>query len=390
SVSAAAPEPAHRWRRGVHHIGPGAPVMAGLSRGAWWGWGDVGGRTSVRCMPATVPPLPRVSGVDARCALSTARAARLAADAAEVQVLRSVLAWALANPPLVAEDAAVEHVVAGAGARPTQVPLSAQGVPQVDRAAVAELGLALGCSTQAAQGLVADTLEIAYRLPGLWVRVEAGEVAVWRARRVAQATRALPNAAVGFVDRQVTPAAHRLGTAQLDRLVQTALARVDPTTAHRLAEERRETRRVDVDLDSTSLSGLTPVTGRIDLPDALDLEAALAHAAEQLAAWGSADSIDVRRARALGDLARAHLAWHGEQTPPMPIGTTTLAHRGEPTQPAGSSADSADAAGEGGPRWRVPPRRQVVLYVHLDRSALDPTNACDSGGLAVGRVENTG
>lgn len=74
----------------------------------------------------------------------------------------------------------------------------------------------------------------------------------------------------------------------------------------------------------------------------------------------------------------------------MPIGTTTLAHRGEPTQPAGSSADSADAAGEGGPRWRVPPRRQVVLYVHLDRSALDPTNACDSGGLAVGRVENTG
>src|SRR5690606_31904966 len=87
-------------------------------------------------------------------------------------------------PPLVAEDAAVEHVRTGAGARPTQVPLSAQGVPQVDRAAVAELGLALGCSTQAAQSLVADTLEIAYRLPGLWARVEAGEVAVWRAGRV--------------------------------------------------------------------------------------------------------------------------------------------------------------------------------------------------------------
>ena len=328
--------------------------------------------------------------MDARAELSAAREARRDADAAEVRVLRAALAWAVANPPMQAGDAAVERVAGPTGSRAVEVPLSAAGVPEVDRAAVAELGLALGCSTQAAQCLVGDVLELAHRLPLLWARVLDHEVVAWRARRVAQATRLLPVAGTAYVDRQVAPVAHRLGGAQLDRLVETALARFDPTTAHRLAEERRETRHVEIDLDSTTLSGLTPVTGRIDLPDALDLEAALAHAAEQLAAWGSADSIDVRRARALGDLARQHLAWHGEQTPPMPIGTTTLAHRGEPTQPAGSSADSADAAGEGGPRWRVPPRRQVVLYVHLDRSALDPTNACDSGGLAVGRVENTG
>lgn len=178
--------------------------------------------------------------------------------------------------------------------------------------------------------------------------------------------------------------------------------RHDPEAAHHLAEEWREARHLHIDVRDTSLSGLTPVTGRIDLPDALDLEAAVSHTAEQPAAWGSDDSVDVRRARALGDLARQHLAWYGEQTPPMGIGDTWMAHPGGtgaahrsapaaepacgPASGSVSSPDEADAPRTAaGPRWQVKPRRQVVLYVHLGESDLRGGRHTD-----VGRVESTG
>lgn len=185
-------------------------------------------------------------------------------------------------------------------------------------------------------------------------------------------------------------------------MVDAARVRHDPVAAHHLAEERREARHLHIDVRDTSLSGLTPVTGRIDLPDALDLEAAVSHTAEQPAAWGSDDSVDVRRARALGDLARQHLVWYGEQTPPMGIGDTWMAHPGGtgaahrsapaaepacgPASGSVSSPDEADAPRTAaGPRWQVKPRRQVVLYVHLGESDLRGGRHTD-----VGRVESTG
>src|SRR5690606_21865902 len=112
--------------------------------------------------------------------LASARAARERADAAEVQVLVDAVEWAVANPPVWGRDAAAYRVTEGPGGRTVREPLNADGVPEVDRAAVAELGLALGCSTQAAQALIADALELAYRLPTLWTRVVAGEVTTWR------------------------------------------------------------------------------------------------------------------------------------------------------------------------------------------------------------------
>src|SRR5690606_4698915 len=119
------------------------------STGTERGVASVSGRTYVRCM--TTAAAPPASAMDARAELSAAREARRDTDAAEVRVLRAALAWAVANPPMQAGDAAVERVAGPTGSRAVEVPLSAAGVPEVDRAAVAELGLALGCSTQAAQ-----------------------------------------------------------------------------------------------------------------------------------------------------------------------------------------------------------------------------------------------
>lgn len=241
---------------------------------------------STTALPS-IDSAPGVRGAGA--VLGSAREARLRADAAEVQVLVDAVEWAVLNPPLFGREAAAWYAQSSEGTRPDRAELPAQGVPDVDRAAVAELGAALGVSTQSAQALVGDALELAYRLPTLWTRVVAGEVKPWRARRVAQATRRLSGLAAGFVDRAVAPVAQQLSGLQLDGLIETAMARHDKDRAERLAAERAEQRGFDILLNQTSLAGLTPVTGLLDLPDALDLEAAVSHGATQLATWGSGE-----------------------------------------------------------------------------------------------------
>ncbi|WP_156226175.1 DUF222 domain-containing protein, partial [Pseudactinotalea suaedae] len=215
--------------------------------------------------------------------LGQVREARRTADAAEVQILIGAVDWAVANPPLFGREAARWYAPARQGGAAEVVELSAEGVPDVDRAAVAELGLALGVSTQAAQRLLGDALELAFRLPTLWARVLAGEVKPWRARRIAQATGGLSRLAAGFVDREIAAAADRVSGHQLEGLIATAMARHDSELAEQVAAERAEQRGVQIRLDQTGLAGLTEVSGWVDLPDALDLEAALSHSAQQLA-----------------------------------------------------------------------------------------------------------
>jgi hypothetical protein len=72
-----------------------------------------------------------------------------------------------------------------------------------------------------------------------------------------------------------------------------------------------------------------------DLTDALDFDAALSAEAEQLALGGSTESVDVRRAMAVGEIARQQLA--------------------------------RDLRAAGGGAGKP---RQVVLYVHLSEAAL--------------------
>ncbi len=314
---------------------------------------------------------------DPAAVLASAREARARAEAAEVQVLVDAVDWVVANPPLLGRDAASWYSPTSAGAAPERHDLTAEGVPDVDRAAVAELGLALRTSTQAATALVADALELAYRLPALWTRVVAGEVAPWRARRVAQATRPLSRLAAGYVDRAVAPLADRVTGPQLEGLVETAMARHDRELAEAVAARRAEARGLEIRLADTGLDGLTEVRGCLDLPDAQDLEAAVAHAATQQALWGSADPLGVRRARALGDLARDYLTMTGEPD-------------GEHGPGRGPSVDEPDAPLRARGGRRMPPRRQVMLYVHLTDGAITGAHGSGGCGTAVGRVESTG
>jgi hypothetical protein len=184
--------------------------------------------------------------------------------------------------------------------------------------------------------LVGHALELAHRLPRTWARVLAGDLAPWRARRIAEETPILTADAAAWVDVQVAPFAHRTGPAQVQRTVETAISTFMPEFAAERRDRAAEQRYFAIDADQVSFAGTARVHGELDLADALDLEDAVRAGAAQLADLGCTDSLDVRRAAAVGALARGEL------------------HLALQRPDAGSA----------------PRGRQVILYVHLSEDAL--------------------
>jgi hypothetical protein len=175
--------------------------------------------------------------------------------------------------------------------------------------------------------------------------VQAGTLAPWRARRIAEETLALPVEGAAWVDAQVAPFAHKTGLAQTQRLVEDAIARFAPDLAAQRRERAAEGRYFSIEHDQVSFAGTSRVHGELDLADALDLEDAVATGAEQLAALGNTESLDVRRSLAVGALAR------GQQT--LDLRTGEAASTSPVTGPTTTGS-----------------KREVVLYVHLSEDAL--------------------
>ncbi len=173
--------------------------------------------------------------------------------------------------------------------------------------AVVELAAALGRSTESGRRFLAQAVEGRYRLRRCWERLEAGDLQAFRLGYIADRTMTLTPAAAAFVDAHVAPVAHKIGPAQLGRLIEEATARFDPeqTEADRLAAA--EVRHLNVDLAQVSVAGTVHVEGDLDLADALDFNTALAADAHAQLLLGSTESLDVRRSIAAGNLARHQL-----------------------------------------------------------------------------------
>ena len=91
------------------------------------------------------------------------------------------------------------------------MPVAGEGAPLVAEFSVTEFAAALGMSTDAGKRYVGHALELRYRLPRVWRRVQSGDLRPWLARRIAEKTLLLTQDAAGFVDRHVAPTAHRIG-----------------------------------------------------------------------------------------------------------------------------------------------------------------------------------
>ncbi len=268
----------------------------------------------------------------------------------------------------------------------TGMPVAGPGAPLVGEFSVTEFAAAIGLPTEAGKAYLGEAVELRYRLKWVWSRVIKGDLPAWRARRVARETMVLSMEAAAYVDRHVAHVAHKVRPAQVDRLVEEAIGRFMPEEAERRRRQAADGRSFTVDTRQPSLRGTSTVYGELDLADALDLDAAVAAGAQALKDLGSTDTLDVRRATAVGDLARRQLTLDLNPTPdasrtadgddPMPAGTAT--GDGDPTVGPAQTSTAATR------KTRKP--RQVVLYVHLSDAAVVP-GAPLAGEF--GRVENT-
>ncbi|WP_300389321.1 hypothetical protein, partial [uncultured Nocardioides sp.] len=256
----------------------------------------------------------------------------------------------------------------------TMLELAGPGAPEVSEFAVIELAAALGRSTDSGRMLLSDAVEARYRLPKIWQRLLDGQVQVWRVRRVTDLTRGLTAEAAAFVDAHLAHVVHTASFTTVKRLVAEAAARFDPEATEMEEVDTAATLHVTLDLNTAWSIGTASgvhLTGLLDRADAEELEAAIRTVAEQLLAAGSTDSLDVRRAKALGYLSRGDLTLDltspVEEARQRRLETTKPTH--QPRQP-----------------------RQVVLHVHLSEAALKSTLEVDPDtgklGLHLARVDN--
>ncbi len=292
---------------------------------------------------------------DASGVLIAARQRRMIADRAEADLMQLAVHWVIQPPAESIVDAAGHDALGDAG-----VPVAGESAPWVAEFAIAEFAAAVGMGTDAGRRYLGQAVECRFRLKRVWKRVLAGDLPAWKARRIAEQTMTLTLTAAAYVDRHVAPVAHKIGPAQLDRLIREAVARFMPELAE---EERRrgwDQRHATIHYGTAGIAGTCQVTGELDLADAIDLDNALAADARVQADLGSTLTLDQRRSVALGNLARRDL-------------TLDLPTSDQPNQTRK-------------PQRRGGRPRQVVLYVHTSQAAI-----CGVGGAggSVGRVENT-
>ncbi|TGN66032.1 HNH endonuclease [Nocardioides eburneiflavus] len=310
-----------------------------------------------------VPGAGEVEDLSAAELLALARSRKSAEDRAAADLLDVAARWADLHPPESIHTAA-SFTVPGSQ---HEEPIAGEGAPLVAEFCCAELGTVLGITSTAAKKLIGHALELRHRLPRLWAQVHAGQVPAWRARAIADTTihssPALTREAAGFVDAQVAAVAGRVGSAQLDRLVAETIRRYDLAVADPAADPEDgylhvDPRHVTVDTDDVHYAGTMRIEAEVDIADALDLDRAVAHHAAARAALGSTESLDVRRAKALGDLARTQTALE-------------LAFQGAD---AAADIDEPD----------LPAARAVVIHAHVDASFSGDTTVFGP----TGRMEN--
>lgn len=250
--------------------------------------------------------------------------------------------------------------------------LAGEGSPLIDEFCIPDVATMLGLTCDAVGSYLTDVIELRYRLPQLWAGVLSGLVTPWRARRIAQTTIGLTPEAAGFVDEQTAWCANRLTPSQLERLVDHARARFMPDQLAQEVADAQDRRHVTFQTDQVSFDGTMHLEADLEIPDALGLaEAVTAGAAHQLA-LGSTDSLNGRRATALGDLARHQLAFGFDD------------HESSSGRRLSSDEHSEERFETQAP---LPSTTQIVLHAHLSAVAILRQ---DDGQCLTGFVEQAG
>ncbi len=297
-----------------------------------------------------------VSAVDdlgVAATLAAAGEAMAARHAAEVRALEIDLHFAAlhcSDPGPVLAFRTLAELEAG---RNKLVQLGGDGTPQVQDLPICELGIARGVHATAARHHLADALDLAHRLPGIWAALRAGRGEVWVARRVAALSRHLDREQVRQVDAAVSAALEE-SPGRVLTIAEAAVMRADPEHARRVDDERR--RRRCLVLGRSDDEGLRKVFGLIDAGDAAWLDAMLERVADALESRPDLcphpeTCRDELRAEALGWLA------HPDDVIALLGGT----YRCAGAQTDGVHADETAPS---------PTRQRAVAYVHVSEIAV--------------------
>ena len=275
-----------------------------------------------------------------------------------------------------------------------------EGTPEVSEYCAAELGALQGTGIMAARSLIADALDVRYRLPRLWARVLTGGVRAWQARKIAEQTRCLSWQACADVDHALSDFVGMMPWPRFARILSATILEADPA----LAAERADRARMAQDVFSfDSEDGLKTVVAKAAAGDAIWFLATVNRIAEILAARGDTDPVGTRRARALGILAQPAEALrllidHQNDRTDQPNESSER----EPAEADATFDDEPDAPSEREPESDVEPddhhslsmapppafdagavRPRVVLHFHLSDAAFGAGHAlvrCEDGG----------
>ena len=206
-----------------------------------------------------------------------------------------------------------------------------------------ELGPELRMSRHAAQRLIADALDLTFRLPGLLDAVRAGQTDAYRARMVATYTRRYSAETAYDVETALLGRVDRLTRNDIVRTVDKIAARVEPELREEVAEEAASFRHVSLE---PSRDDHIDVHARMQAGGALRLDARVDQYADMLAVVHPElnETKDQRRARALGLLAD-------------PDAALALARR--------YRALTSETSEESQPAEPSEPLPAVTLYVHI-------------------------
>ena len=197
-----------------------------------------------------------------------------------------------------------------------------------------------------AKQLLADALELTYRLPRLLDLVERGAVPVWRARAISRETHDLSvgGGRVRGPAHRATPS--KIGLVDAARLVQEARLYFDPDRA--IADEEHELTRRGVWLRHRGNPATTDLVMTLDTPDALLFDQTVSRIAGELSQLGDTDPVDVRRARAVGILADPQYALDlmsgRDAAPTAGAGAVNLYVHLDPDQPGAVTIEKLGAA----------------------------------------------
>ena len=218
--------------------------------------------------------------------LARVRAVHAGQRAAEVELVVLAAGWADAHPDL--DPAPVRDPEEVDDPREVLDPL----VPAMDWKAGAPFAAAIGVGTSAGEALVRDALTLRHRLPRVWARLVAGELPVWRARRIARAVYAQPADVADWLDETLAPLADRVGAITLDRLLDEAMLLLHPEQRELEQLEALDARHATLHEDSINHTGVAEMTLRGDWKDLSDFDATLCELAALL---DDTESLDVRR-----------------------------------------------------------------------------------------------